>query len=173
MKDFNTIYKEVHPKLLGYLITLTKDIALAEDIASQTMYKVYENMDKLDERIGKASTYAIHIGRNLLIDHHRKRRVETRSVDDYTHDNGESKLQVTSGHTPSDVVINTELGETIRECVEALPPQYRNLAHLYFYEQMTYKEIQEELGVPLGTVKGTIARLRNKLQDLVGEAIAA
>jgi RNA polymerase sigma-70 factor (ECF subfamily) len=56
-----------------------------------------------------------------------------------------------------------ELG-SVKECLEALPIEYREAFVLRELEEMSYKEIADVAGVPIGTVMSRLSRARKRLQ---------
>jgi RNA polymerase sigma-70 factor (ECF subfamily) len=48
-----------------------------------------------------------------------------------------------------------------------LPALYQDVLHLRFYRGLTYREISEETGIPLGTVKARLVRAKGLLLDLI------
>jgi RNA polymerase sigma-70 factor (ECF subfamily) len=54
--------------------------------------------------------------------------------------------------------------EQVNAAIAALPEEYRMVAALYFIEDLTYQEIAEMLGIPIGTVRSRLHRARRHLQ---------
>lgn len=70
----------------------------------------------------------------------------------------------------SNIKDNTKENIEIYSSVLELPKKYRTIIHLFYYEDMTIKEISESLGVKEGTVKSQLHRGRNILKEsLKGE----
>ena len=57
---------------------------------------------------------------------------------------------------------------SVWEAVSALPPHYRAVIHLHYYEGYQAREIADILGIPLGTVHTRLARGRAKLKERIG-----
>jgi RNA polymerase sigma-70 factor, ECF subfamily len=62
------------------------------------------------------------------------------------------------------LVEESKLG-TLRECIELLPAEYREVVVMREMEEMSYKEISEAAAVPIGTVMSRVSRARKRLQD--------
>ncbi|SPF40627.1 RNA polymerase sigma factor (fragment) [Candidatus Sulfopaludibacter sp. SbA4] len=56
----------------------------------------------------------------------------------------------------------------VREGLEALPPEYREVLVLRELEDMSYKQIAQVTGVPIGTVMSRLARGRKRLEAVLG-----
>jgi RNA polymerase sigma factor (sigma-70 family) len=59
--------------------------------------------------------------------------------------------------------------ETVREAIAALPVDYREVVVLRELEELSYKEISEVAGIPLGTVMSRLSRARDQLQLILQE----
>ena len=55
--------------------------------------------------------------------------------------------------------------DSVRWCIEQLPPEYREVIVMRELEQMSYKEIAAAAAAPLGTIMSRLARARARLQD--------
>ena len=64
-----------------------------------------------------------------------------------------------------DVIERRELARSLERAVSALPPNYREVVHLFHVEHLSYKEIASTLDVPIGTVMTWLHRARAKLKD--------
>jgi RNA polymerase sigma-70 factor, ECF subfamily len=61
--------------------------------------------------------------------------------------------------------------ELIRESLELLPPEFREIIVLRDLEEMSYKQIAEIINVPLGTVMSRLARARGKLKQILSSRL--
>jgi RNA polymerase sigma-70 factor (ECF subfamily) len=57
--------------------------------------------------------------------------------------------------------------QTVRAAIEQLPPEFREAVTLREFEEMSYKEIADVAGVPIGTIMSRLARARRQLQKLL------
>ena len=67
--------------------------------------------------------------------------------------------------TPASTIESLDTGQFVQAQIEKLPAHYRNILYLYHIEEMTYPEIVEITGLPLGTVKNYLFRARKLLKD--------
>jgi len=70
-------------------------------------------------------------------------------------------------------VIEKQRRKMVRDAVEALPEKYRLVVRMRHMQEMSYEEIAEELGLPLGTVKAHIFRARELLNKHLKDRIKA
>ena len=80
-------------------------------------------------------------------------------------------------HSPATEITNPEAflersrdSETLRQALEGLPEEFREVVVMRELEGMAYKQIAEVAGVPLGTVMSRLARARKRLQQLLTAA---
>ena len=57
----------------------------------------------------------------------------------------------------------------IERCMASLPDKYRQMAEMRFVRELSYEEIAQQLGLPIGTVKTQIFRARERLCKLIVE----
>lgn len=67
--------------------------------------------------------------------------------------------------TPEDALMRDARAASLRDCVEALPIDYREIVVMRELEEMSYREISEAAGVPVGTVMSRLSRGRTRLLD--------
>ena len=58
--------------------------------------------------------------------------------------------------------------EVVRESVEKLPPDSRTVIHLFYYEEMSVREIAQSLGISEANVKTRLSRARDRLRQMMG-----
>jgi RNA polymerase sigma-70 factor (ECF subfamily) len=111
----------------------------------------------------------MRITSNHIIDQHRKRRLETVSLEALM---GESGGTIPTGHTssgdtrsPETVYLMREQTERINKIVEALPEMYKVPVVLYHQQGLSYQEISDIIGEPLSKVKNRIFRGRKLLKS--------
>ena len=64
-----------------------------------------------------------------------------------------------------DLIARRQLAGALEEAVQALPPSYREVIHLFHVEHLSYKEIAATLDVPIGTVMTWLHRARTRLKS--------
>ena len=70
--------------------------------------------------------------------------------------------------SPEKLLRRKEDKQSVRQAVEALPMELREVVVLRELEGLSYKEISTVAGIPLGTVMSRLARARDRLQQLLG-----
>jgi RNA polymerase sigma-70 factor (ECF subfamily) len=160
------LIEQYQHRLLRYLVYLTGNRELAEDLFQETWIRVLERGHQFNDKFA-FSTWLFAVARNLAIDH--MRRKEPASLDGLTngltngstkYDNDDAPFDVPATRQPSafDTALQREQGEHIVAGMQHLPAEYREALVLRFQEGMSLEEIATVARVPLGTVKSRIYR---------------
>jgi RNA polymerase sigma factor (sigma-70 family) len=134
----------------------------AEDLTQEVFLRVYQTLKSYRAEQGKFGTWLTSVARNLLIDHYRRTRHDrqTSSFDDEESGVGE---QPARGRLPDELAGASELRAEVQRALARLSPELREAVILRDLEGLEYREIQQVLGVPEGTVKSRINRGRIEL----------
>ena len=100
------------------------------------------------------------IVRNKAVDHLRRTGRETPAEPDETIPDGAAD--------PETVAANAQDARRVRACLSKLKDAHRSVLHLAFYEELTYGEIAEAEGVPLGTIKTRVFHPKKLLAHCLG-----
>lgn len=137
----------------------------ADDLTIETFSKAFQRLGQYTPAFA-FSTWLFKIASNHTIDFIRKKRLKALSLDQgFSNEDGESmEIQVRDENLdPMAELERKERVERMREVVAQLKPRYRRLVELRYFEEQSYEEIAEELGLPLGTVKAQLFRARDIL----------
>jgi RNA polymerase sigma-70 factor (ECF subfamily) len=160
--------------VFSLIFRMVRDRETAEDLAQETFIKVLNNLDRYSPEF-KFSSWLFKIANNLTIDHLRRRRVDTISIegapDAVTAESAKAtSIAVASGsESPLEELESRELGTAIERAIGKLRPEYRACIMLRHVEDKSYEEIAEIVKLPLGTVKTYIHRARHELRTALGE----
>lgn len=156
------LIEQYQHRLFRYLLFLTRNRSLAEDLFQETWLRVLERGRQYNSR-WKFEVWLLTIARNLAIDQMRRRnRV---ACTGFAVQQDEQPLDAADPRQPSavEVLLAAERQEQIAAALDHLPTYYREVLTLRFHEGMALEEIAQVTGVPLSTVK---SRLRRALQVL-------
>ncbi len=134
-----------------------KDWQLAEDIMQEVFYKALKGYDGFNYRSSE-KTWLIRITVNTCKDYLKTgwlKRVKTFVIDDRLLESYERPVDVMSWEAQADIY----------ECIQKLPSRDREIILLFYYEELSYEEISDVLGIPLGTVRSRLSRARLKLKE--------
>jgi RNA polymerase sigma-70 factor, ECF subfamily len=155
------LIEQYQHRLLRYLLYLTGNRELAEDLFQETWIKVLERGSQYDGE-HNFSTWLFAVARNLSID--QLRRKKTASLDSMAGED-EAPLEIadTTQLTAFEVVAQKELSERVQAGLIAIQPEYRETVVLRFHEGLSLDEIAQITGAPLGTIKSRLYRGLNAL----------
>ena len=150
-------------KVFTYIVLVVKNQQLAEDIFQDTFIKVIRSLvDGKYKDNGRFVSWVIRIAHNLIIDHFRKeKQINTLSNDDYEADIFNSKKF--SDQNIEDLMIKDQITNDVRQLVDELPEEQKQVILLRHYGGLSFKEIAEQTDVSINTALG---RMRYALINL-------
>lgn len=160
------------PRVLGLLFRLTRSRDAAEDLLQETFLRVVRTIENY-EHIGRFEPWLFRIAANLARDRARRlvRRGETTSVDagwadELTQTTGPDAGQATN---PLERIEQGEARERLQGALGKLSEPEQEIVLLRHYSELSFREIAEVLGVPLGTALArahwALIHLRTHLAD--------
>lgn len=164
MEFYNKFYKEVY--YVCYKITENeKD---AEDIAQETLIKAIDKIDTLKNPEG-LSTWLKTIANNLSINYLKKNRKF--NIVDNSEDMGEEIFEENriAQKTPEDIVADKEVTDILTNMINRLPREQRITIFMFYYEELSVKEIAEIMDCSEATVRSRINYARKALRKQVDE----
>jgi len=163
------LIEQYQHRLLRFLVYLTGDRQLAQDLFQETWIRVLERGNQYDPK-HEFSTWLFTIARNLSIDYLRKKRPA--SLDELLgEENHSPELPVDNRPSALEVATQHEQAERISAALVCIPAEYREAVVLRFQEGMTLEEIGAVTGAPVGTVKSRLYRGLNALMPLLKGAL--
>jgi RNA polymerase sigma-70 factor, ECF subfamily len=156
-------------RLLRYLLYLTGNRELAEDLFQETWMRVLVRGSQFKGE-ARFDTWLYTIARNLVIDVRRKRTMlSLEELCDATED--DRALDIPSdGPTPFDNYRRFEDGERVAAALLSLDPLHREVLVLRFHEELSLDEIARVTSAPLSTVKSRLYRGLAALKPRMEEA---
>ena len=165
---FEELVRRYQKQITGYVYRIVGDYDSSLDVTQEVFIKVYNSLHRYSSDY-KFSTWLYRIAHNAAIDHLRRNSVNHQSLET-ENDDGTYQLQIESP-APSpekDREVNewrTEIGQVIRR----LPDAYKQLILLRHASDLSYDEIAEIAGLPLGTVKNRLFRAREMMRQIMLE----
>lgn len=139
---------------------------LVDDLAQEVFIRAYRS---LGEFKGESSLYTwlYKIALNLCRNAYRTRG--RRPVHEELGEADGATGLAASGGTPEDEIFRSEFWEQLRRGLDELPAEQREAVVFCDLEGMSYEEMANVLGVPIGTVRSRIFRGRRALQERLAE----
>jgi RNA polymerase sigma-70 factor (ECF subfamily) len=159
---FDALLARYQNQLYRYLVRLTANPAVAEDLFQETWLKVITRIHRYDER-RPFEPWLFSVARNLAIDHLRKASPE--SLDEPS-ESGDTRIARLGAEEPGSLerLLERERRGLLERRLEELPALYREALSLRFEEEMTFEEIAEVLSAPVSTVKSRVQRALSTLR---------
>lgn len=155
------LIEQYQHRLLRYLVYLSGNRELAEDLFQETWIRVLERGHQYDGK-HEFSTWLYAVARNLTIDYLRKKSPV--SLDGLMEDEEHAPLEPADTRPMAwEVVQQHEQAERISAALVGIPAEYRETVVLRFQEGLSLDEIVAVTGAPLGTVKSRLYRGLNML----------
>jgi RNA polymerase sigma-70 factor, ECF subfamily len=164
---FHDLIRPCERSIYFLLYSLLKNEAEAEDVAQETVIKVYQNLEKF-RGDSQFRTWVLSIARNEGLG--RLRKISNRREDSLDAETDEQTGDYTPAiltswrEIPAEALEQKELGNLLRKAIEGLPEIYRNVVLLRDIEEMDIRESAAVLGISEASVKVRLHRARALLQ---------
>lgn len=164
---FHDLIRPCERGIYFMLFSLLKNETEAEDVAQETVIKVYQNLDKFRGE-SQFRTWVLSIARNEGLA--RLRKIGNRREDSLEAETDEQSGDYTPAiltswrEIPAEALEKKELGALLRKAIEGLPEIYRNVVLLRDIEEMDIRETAATLGISDASVKVRLHRARAMLQ---------
>ncbi|HEV3306773.1 MAG TPA: sigma-70 family RNA polymerase sigma factor [Candidatus Sulfotelmatobacter sp.] len=157
------LIEQYQHRLLRYLVYLSGNRELAEDLFQETWIRVLERGHQYDGK-REFSTWLYAVARNLTIDYLRKK--SPLSLDGLMDDEDHAPLEPADTRPNAwEVVQQHQQAERISAALVGIPAEYRETVVLRFQEGLALEEIATVTGAKLGTVKSRLYRGLNLLMS--------
>jgi RNA polymerase sigma-70 factor, ECF subfamily len=165
-KAFQILVKRFKNPLFNFVYRFLGDYELCSDIVQETFIRVFRNVDSY-KNIGKFSTWIYTIANNLTKTEYQKiKRNRTFSISNIGTE-GEDYEISDNTYRPDKMSESRQTEDEIQKALLELPEQYRDMVIFRDIQGLSYEEISEITGIPIGTVKSRINRGRERLQKLL------
>jgi RNA polymerase sigma-70 factor (ECF subfamily) len=164
---FGLLVTKYQRKLARLLSRLIRDPAEVEDVAQEAFIKAYRALPSFR---GDSAFYTwlyrigINAAKNYLVSQGRRAPTSTEfdSEEAETFDSGELLRDM---NTPEHLLATRQIGETVNQAMDALPEELRTAIMLRELDGLSYEEIAEVMGCPIGTVRSRIFRAREAVAE--------
>ena len=136
--------------------------AVAEELTNEVFLDVWLHAKSYEGR-SSVMTWLLTLAHNRTVSALRKRRDEAWNED-------EAKQIPDDVDSQEVAVQKADKGKLLRQCLEALPSDQREIMDLVYYHEKSVEEVAEIVGIPENTVKTRLFYARKKLADLLKAA---
>ena len=153
------LYARYQRALFNYLLQLTPDYGLAEEILQDTLVAVWKSAHRFEGR-SSLQTWLIGIARRQAHNTLRQRKLPVA-------DESEMKGLIATEPEPEAFTLASVARDELAEAFQQLAPLHREALVLLFVHELSYQETATILEVPVGTVKSRICNARRALRALL------
>ena len=152
--------------MYNFALRMTANEEDAQDLVQETLLKAYRFFDSF-EKGTNCKAWLFRILKNSFINKYRKTSKEPNKID---YDEVKEFFNTVKDDTvdPNDLesqLFGELLDDEITAALQSIPPDFRTVVILCDMEGMTYEEIADTVGCPVGTVRSRLHRGRNLLKD--------
>jgi len=162
--SFEELVRRYQRPIAAYVYRMVGDYDAALDLTQEVFIKVYNSLTRYRSEF-KFSTWIYKIAHNAAIDHLRRHAVRDQALTCGIDGERREVLIESRRLTPEQESERKERRIEIESVVQLLPAAYRELIVLRHSQDLSYDEIAEVTGLPLGTVKNRLFRAREAMRD--------
>ncbi|MGB0739604.1 MAG: RNA polymerase sigma factor [Planctomycetaceae bacterium] len=166
---FEQLVLKYQDRLVGFFFNIVRDRSVSEDLAQEAFLRVYKARERY-EPTARFSTWLFRIAHNLASNQIRgavRRKevsLQTRNSTD-SNSSLDTFLAEQSALMPARTLDSREMQQLVRDAVEQLSERQRTAVILHRFEDMSYEEIGDVMGLGTVAVKSLLSRARIKLKE--------
>ncbi len=163
---FGFLVEKYQNMVFALAVKMMKNREEAEEVAQDTFIKAYKSLKSFSGQ-SKFSTWMYRIAYNTCLDRIKKNSRFSNSIEI---DNIPSKdIQLTD--TIFEGIERKERSEIVQRCMNQLPEDERVILHLFYFEELSLKEIVDIVSMKEGNIKVKLFRARKKLFTIFKESV--
>ncbi len=162
-KAFNALLNNYWSDVYRFQLSKTQNEEEAEDITIKTFSKAFDKINLYNERYN-FKTWLISISKNIFLDHVRKKRTETISINKTASE--AYKIFDESPSAEDQLIIEQNLAQLLH-FIKQLKPHYQEIINLRYFREMSYKEMADTLNEPMSNIKVKLLRAKKLLAEII------
>ena len=162
---YKNLLENYRGAIYNLLYKMVRNKEETEDLVQEAFMKAFKALPSFNEEYA-FSTWLYKIAVNNCIDHMRKKKLQTYSINKPVQSkDGELDREFPdTSMSPDKSLLSEERASIIETAIDELPENYKTAIILRHSEEKSYEEISKILDIPLGTVKARIFRAREMLK---------
>lgn len=162
---FNFLLETFWNDVFGFMIKRTQNENDAEDITIETFFKAFDKINSFDSKF-KFKTWLITIAKNTHLDSVRKQK---NTLTNQTTEEDEKRVYWIRDEAPSaedKLITEQNLAELLKD-IKKLKPHHQEIIQLRYFQEQSYLEIANTIGVPINNVKVKLLRAKKLLACII------
>jgi RNA polymerase sigma-70 factor, ECF subfamily len=155
------LYNRHRVRVFRFITRILGDANTAEDVLSETFIEVWRNAARFEGR-STVSTWIMSIARLKALSVRRRRRDD--ELDEET-----AETIADEAFTPEEAILDADRSVHLRECLEQLSPEHREIIDLVYYHDQSIDEVAQIIQVPRNTLKTRMFYARKRLATMLTE----
>lgn len=167
LPSFERLYDRYSPRVFAFCLRSLGDHAEAEDLVIDVFWELWQRHDRYEPHRSSPLTYLMKVTRSRIIDRLRSiraRRAAAASSSPQT-SSTEAANQPASTPSPIEQAVGAEQEARLRAALDLLSADQRKALELAYFDALSYSEVADSLGQPLGTVKSRIRQALKQLRE--------
>jgi RNA polymerase sigma-70 factor (ECF subfamily) len=163
--EFEKVYKELAPKMRNFAGRLCRNKDEADDVTQDAFIKAYKSFETCDDS-RQIDNWLMRIVYNTYLD---RKRMKSRRIQESGNSLGIPDSTVDDfadiSASPEEIVLSTIASPELLSALATLDADSRELMRLIYVEQRDQKDLSEEYGIQIGTLRSRIHRITVKLRN--------
>lgn len=168
---FRELVERHQHAVIGTVAKMLGNASESEDIAQQVFLRIWRNAKRYRPD-AKFTTYLFTITRNLVFNESRRKSRKKEVSSDEREENSQQVTAANPDRQPDAELLQAELQSAVDAAIAALPEAQRMAVVLRRYEQLSYEEIANVLGLSVSAVKSLLFRARTALREALSGYLA-
>ncbi len=169
--DYNTdffldIFHRTKKKIYNFVLKMTYDRMMTEDIVQDVFLKFFESIDKL-KSVSRAELWLFTTARNEIYQYYRKKKIH---MDKYNPEDI-ANVKLSSEESLEDQLELNDIRNHLQNELMFIPPEQKEVFLLKEYGGLSYKEISEMINIDVSLVKSRLYKVRRKMIDRISKII--
>lgn len=166
---FEQLYDRHSSTVFAFCLRSLGDRSEAEDLALEIFWELWRRQDRYDPTRSSPLTYLMKVTRSRVVDRLRSLRARHAAVPNPTDPRQPlEERRETHLSDPSDQMQTAEAAVRLRAAISQLQPDQRKALEMAYFDAMTYGQVADSLGQPLGTIKSRIRQALMQLRQILG-----
>ena len=165
-KDFTTLYTKYYPKLIYFTSRICNDPQKAEDLSTDSFMIALDKIEKYDRDKSQFSTWLFTIAKNLTLQELKLNKKSISLDVEFDSEGTTMKDFIQDDDVYDSVLLNDvydKKAEVLKTKIEKLKEPYKTVIEMRELKRMAYKDIADQLGKNLSTIKSQIRNGRHIL----------